>query len=161
MGVALVAPIPAILTNRFKMTVGQPDMRILTGVEMLVDCWLNVELKGQPPFYRHKSAALRMSNQSAPICGTQAFLASAYDQIDQNWKMAIDAGYSKPSRENWRWKRHLNLSPANQSPELNLERAIVRAGDEVWSNQMPTASGLVGSTTNKRAAVDLVQSVIE
>ncbi|MCH8073929.1 MAG: hypothetical protein IIA09_18510 [Proteobacteria bacterium] len=100
-------------------------MSILAGIGNLVDDWLKIEPKGQPPFYRHRLAA-------------------------------IDAGYSNPSKENWRWKGHLELSPENKSPELRLERSIVRNCGENWSNQMPTASGLVGPAADKRAAVDLV-----
>ncbi len=50
----------------------------------------------------------------------------------------------------------MELSPANTSPELKLERLIVDACGDSWSNQMPTASGLVGPAADKRAAVDLV-----
>jgi hypothetical protein len=39
---------------------------------------------------------------------------------------------------------------------LLLEREIVNKCGEDWSNQMPAASGLVGPSTDKRAAVDLV-----
>ncbi len=131
-------------------------MSILSGIEIHVDDWLKTAPKGKPPYYRHRAAANELTRRSAAITGTLEFLDTCYSQIHQNWLDAIDAGYSKPSRENWRWKRHLNLSPQNKSPELKLERAIVNACGENWSNQMPTASGLVGPAANKRAAVDLV-----
>lgn len=131
-------------------------MSILSGIGNLVDEWLMIEPKGQPPYYRHRSAANELTCRDMPITGTLAFLEASYEQIHKNWLAAIDAGYSKPSRENWRWKRHLLLSPANKSPELKLERSIVRNCGENWSNQMPTASGLVGPATDKRAAADLV-----
>ncbi len=131
-------------------------MSILAGIGSLVDEWLRIELMGKPPHYRHRSAALELSRRNEPITGTRDFLEAGYEQIHNNWLAAIEAGYSNPSKENWRWKRHLELSPANTSPELNLERAIVNALGEDWSNQTPTASGLVGPATDKRAAVDLV-----
>ena len=131
-------------------------MSILDGIGSLVDEWLQIEPKGKSPHYRHRSAALDLSRRSSPITGTLDFLDASYARIDDNWRAAIDAGYSNPSKENWRWKRHLDLSPANTSPELNLERSIIRACGDNWSNQMPTASGLVGPATDKRAAVDLV-----
>lgn len=131
-------------------------MSILSGIENHVDEWLKTAAKGKPPYYRHRAAANELTRRNTAITGTLEFLDTCYSQIHENWLGAIDAGYSKPSRENWRWKRHLNLSPQNKSPELRLERAIVNACGENWSNQMPTASGLVGSAANKRAAVDLV-----
>lgn len=131
-------------------------MSILDGTGSLVDEWLQVKPKGKPPCYRHRSAAIDLSQRKTPITGTLGFLEASYAQIHANWLAAVDAGYSNPSRENWRWKRHLEISRANLSPELNLERAIVNACGNDWSNQMPAASGLVGPATDKRAAIDLV-----
>ncbi len=131
-------------------------MSILAGIGNLVDDWLEVKAIGQAPHYRHRSAALDHSRRTVPIVGTGAFLEACYARIHSNWLAAIEAGYSKPSRENWRWKRHAALSAENKSPEIILERSIVGACGDNWSNQMPTASGLVGPATDKRAAVDLV-----
>ena len=118
-------------------------MRILTGIDELVDGWLDVEPKGKRPHYQHRAAANELTHRDAPITGTAAFLEASYDRIHANWLAAIKAGYTNPSKENWRWKRHLSLGTNNSSPELKLERAIVNACGENWSNQMPTASGLV------------------
>ena len=131
-------------------------MSILTGIDDLVDDWLNIEAKGKPPHYRHRAAANELTRREVPITGTQAFLEASYARIHSNWLAAINNGYTNPSKENWRWKRHLSLGTNNRSPELKLERAIVNACGENWSNQMPTASGLTGPATDKRAAVDLV-----
>ena len=131
-------------------------MSILAGIGNLVDDWLKINPKGKPPHYRHRAAANELSGRAAPIDGTREFLEASYALINANWLAAIEAGYTKPSKENWRWKRHLELGSKNSSPELNLERAIVGACGDNWSNQMPTASGLVGPATDKRAAVDLV-----
>jgi hypothetical protein len=131
-------------------------MSILAGIGSLVDQWLQIAPKGKPPYYRHRSAALDLSRRNSPINGTQDFLDASYAKIHSNWLAAIETGDSNPSKENWRWKRHLELSPENTSPELRLERSIVNACGDSWSNQMPTASGLVGPAADKRAAVDLV-----
>ncbi len=130
-------------------------MSILDGVGDLVDHWLKIEPKGKPPHYRHRAAANALSQRRSPITGTKAFLDAAYAKIHENWD-AKESGYAKPSIENWRWKRHLELGEGNVSPELQLERAIVNACGDDWSNQMPTASGLIGPAVDKRAAVDLV-----
>jgi hypothetical protein len=131
-------------------------MSILAGIGSLVDSWLAIPTKGQPPYCRHKSAAIDLSSRRMPITGTTEFLQASYTKIHRNWLTARKDGYFNPSKENWRWKRHLELSVANKSPELRLERAIVAACGENWSNQMPTASELVGPAIDKRAAVDLV-----
>jgi hypothetical protein len=131
-------------------------MRILTGIDELVDGWLGVEPKGKRPHYQHRAAANELTRRDEPITGTVAFLEASYDRIHDNWLAAIKAGYTNPSKENWRWKRHPSLGANNSSPELKLERAIVNACGENWSNQMPTASGLTGQATDNRAAVDLV-----
>ena len=131
-------------------------MSILSGIGDLVDAWLQVEPKGKPPYYRHRAAANALTRRDSPINGTRDFLAASYAQIHNNWLAASEAGLSRQSKENWRWKRHLDLGDGNKSPELKLERAIVGACGDDWSNQMPTASGLVGSAANRRAAVDLV-----
>ena len=131
-------------------------MSILTGIDELVDSWLEVGPKGTPPHYRQRAAANELTRRETPITGTRAFLEASYARIHANWLAAIDAGYTNPSKENWRWKRHRSLGADNSSPELKLERAIVNAYGENWSNQMPTASGLTGPAADKRAAVDLV-----
>ena len=132
-------------------------MSILAGIGNLVDQWLRIAPNGKPPYYRHKTAANDLSLRREPITGTSEFLQASYSKIHKNWLTARkNTGYFNPSKENWRWKRHLELSDANKSPELRLERAIVTACGENWSNQMPTASGLVGHAIDKRAAVDLV-----
>ena len=131
-------------------------MSILAGIGNLVDDWLKIEAKGQAPHYRHRSAALELTCRNEPVVGTMVFLEACIARIHSNWLAAIDTGYSKPSRENWRWKRHANLFAENKSPEIILERSIVSACGDGWSNQMPTASGLVGPSSDKRAAVDLV-----
>jgi hypothetical protein len=131
-------------------------MSILQGIDELVDDWLDVEPIGKPPYFRHKSTAIELSRRTTRIRDARPFLDACYSRIQQNWLAAIDSGYTNPSKENWRWKRHLDLAPQNASPELQLERAIVASCGESWSNQMPVASGLVGPASNKRAAVDLV-----
>lgn len=132
-------------------------MSILNGIGELVDAWLGVSPKGSPPYYRHKSAALGLGERNAPIIGTSEFLEAVYEKIQQNWKVLSARGDSRPSRENWRWKRHTTLADSNQSKEVVLERALVLALGENWSNQVPVASGLAGPVTDKRAAIDLVR----
>ena len=56
----------------------------------------------------------------------------------------------------WRWEKQRTLSVNNQSPEVRIERAIVRLLDDNWANQVPAASGLTNAN-DKRCAVDLIR----
>jgi hypothetical protein len=129
---------------------------VLEGIGDMVNNWLKLPQKGKSPYCQHKSAALALSNRATRIHGTDKFLTDAYNRINRNWANAVRTGESSYSKKNWRWKRHLETSAGNPSAEITLERAIVSALGEDWSNQMPTASGLVGPNANKRSCVDLV-----
>ena len=92
-------------------------MSVLTGIGSMVDKWLRLQPIGQPPCYRHKTAALALSDRTISIYGTEKFLTDAYNRIHKNWCNAVSDGRSSHSQENWRWKRHLETSSANTSPE--------------------------------------------
>lgn len=136
-------------------------LSVIKAAEALVDEWLEIEPKGVPPCYRHASAALELSKRESPIGGTLKFLEAGYAQINEAWLRTKENGYCRPSRENWRWKRHKNLKDANKSPEVLLERGIVKTFGSNWCNQVPVASGLVGPAIDKRAAIDLVRQLDE
>ncbi|RYD64480.1 MAG: hypothetical protein EOP84_32700 [Verrucomicrobiaceae bacterium] len=68
-----------------------------------------------------------------------------------------------PSIQNWRWyDPRAEIAAHNTSPEVSLERAIVRdiktSGRRDWSNQVPVASGIIAGSANSRRAIDLVHS---
>lgn len=137
--------------------VSTAQLGILQGIHDLVDEWLEIPPVGKAPYYRHRAAAVHVRDQPPTERRTRQFLEMYLARINQNWQNAVTRGYFGPSKQNWRWKRHLEHAIANKSPEVLLERAIVRACGEEWSNQMPTASGLISATADRRAAVDLVQ----
>jgi hypothetical protein len=122
-----------------------------------VDKWLKPEPKGSPPYYKHRAAALALSQRQTPITGTDKFFTEVLHRLDLDWLEAKHASRSSPSKQNWRWKRHLETVPHNPSPEVTLERAIVRAMGDNWSNQMPTVSGVMSPHSDKRSSVDLVE----
>lgn len=72
-------------------------MSILAGIGSLVDERLQIEPKGKPPCYRHRSAALDLSRRNAPVSGTLEFFEASYDLIHSNWLAAIEAGSTNPS----------------------------------------------------------------
>jgi len=128
---------------------------ILHGTDLLVDPWLGLTSKGKPPLFRHKSAALQLSKRKN-IPSSHGFLTSAYSHIDHNWHRALKNGKYSKSKENWRFEKRTDMSPKNSSEEVSLERAIVRAADDHWANQVPTSSGLVGRSSDKTRNIDLV-----
>tara|TARA_E500000305_G_scaffold110195_1_gene117394 strand:+ start:509 stop:1291 length:783 start_codon:yes stop_codon:yes gene_type:complete len=110
---------------------------------------------------RHRSALLELGGLGHLLKGS---VVAAYDKIEENWHRAKREGRGSPSRENWRWwKPQLQIAKVNQSPEVVLERAIARCfhkrHPEIWSNQVPTASGIVSPRSEKRRAIDLVEKL--
>ena len=106
---------------------------------------------------RHRSALLRL----APFDGA-ALVATIHRTIADDYVRGGASANKDLSRENWRWQTlQPRISAHNPSPEVRVERAIAaacqRLGRRDWANQVPTASGLLGSTRDRRRAIDLVR----
>jgi hypothetical protein len=128
----------------------------MDGTARQVDNWLQPKCRGNPPLYRHKSAALQLSNRK-DIPSAQEFLAEAYSQIDHNWHRAVAEDRYSQSKENWRFTQRTEIAPHNSSEEVGLERRIIQAADDQhWANQVPTSSGLVGRASDSARNIDLV-----
>lgn len=63
-------------------------------------------------------------------------------------------GWKNKAGKNWNWDTSFHYT--TDSPEVRLERELVRAGSGVWARQMATSSGVQGHRINKRRAIDLV-----
>jgi hypothetical protein len=108
---------------------------------------------------RHRSALLELGAHGEIPAGS---VEVAYETIAANWGRCRSGATSVVSGANWRWRLpQLTLAAHNRSPEVLLERAIVNACErtcrEEWSNQVPVASGIAGSSQDHRRAIDLVQ----
>lgn len=79
-----------------------------------------------------------------------------YARVKENRKQASGTYRGTPSKKNWTLRSQIELSDRNKSPEVVLERKIVKALRGRCFNQMPTASGLVNQSADKRRAIDLV-----
>jgi hypothetical protein len=102
----------------------------------------------------HKSALLKLSKKKAFPAGT---VDAAYSRIASNWQRCREAGRGSLSAANWRWHDpQTSISDHNKSPEVQLERALMRLGRSDWSNQVPVASGIAGAMAERRRAIDLV-----
>ena len=130
---------------------------ILDGVEEIIDGFFDVKEIGTRPHYGHKTACLRLSGN--PPDGLNGFdlIEEVFKRIETNWKNSPRRKQGKsPSRENWRYEPREHY--ASKSPEVQLEREIVKACSD-WRNQVPTSSGLVGDHDDKVRNIDLVAKV--
>jgi hypothetical protein len=95
--------------------------------------------------------AQRLSGGERSSYDAASFSSGLYSLVEQS-----GLGSSRrPSQENWRLKKMPAISANNRSPEKRLEKAIVQDLGDEWTNQMPTASGLVTSGERQRN-IDLV-----
>lgn len=132
---------------------------IFEGVDDLIDQALGVTRIGTTaPHYRHKSSALAL-NGKPPYFSASAILRAALDRIYENWHTAQRISPRRASAENWRWKKQLHISDKNKSPEKQVEKRIAAICDENWVNQVPTASGLVNSSSEQHCNIDLVHRI--
>jgi hypothetical protein len=109
--------------------------------------------------FASKSAASELARNGI---GTEAatLVPALFALLDQNWARALQ-GATSHSRQNFRWwLPQTSLADGNLSPEVSLERelirAIVAAKRSDWSNQVPLISGIAGPHAFKKRAVDLV-----
>jgi len=131
-------------------------MSILAGVDEIIDRHLRVTSIGSSsPHYKHKTSCIRLSG--APIAGFSAsdLVEQMLEKVESNWAESPRREYPGPSIENWRWKKNLDISSRNTSPETKLEKAIARILDHNWVNQIPTASGLFSADADKHRNIDL------
>lgn len=112
---------------------------------------------------RHWSAMLKLNKAPPNALTGVAVVEQMFAQVEGNWTKCLSILSRPPSTQNWRWfEPQLEISPENRSPEVTLERAIVRAAKAAdrrdWSNQIPIAAGILAGAGNNRRAIDLVHS---
>ncbi|MBL1430221.1 MAG: hypothetical protein COA60_001645 [Robiginitomaculum sp.] len=111
-------------------------------------------LLGSHQNLKQKSTCAKLSATEDRIKNIEPLVTDMYARIRRNWTGR------KPSSSNWKLRRPSELNPNNRSAEVLLERAIVilskRGLLDNWYNQMPIASGLLDSSSDKRAAIDWV-----
>lgn len=105
---------------------------------------------------RHRSALLRLD-----VPASIDLPALVFGTVARNWADGGAAANLNRSRQNWRWTLQPQISAANRSPEVVLERAIAAAcvahQRSDWANQIPVASGLIAGAADGRRAIDLAQ----
>lgn len=135
------------------MTLVHPStIDLFTGIHDLINARFGV------PDYRTKTSLRLVARASGTIDG-EAFVQSLFELLRENWLRALPN--ARISRQNFRWHDpQRGISDQNSSPEVTLERALIRAavgcGRMDWSNQVPVISGIAGARAYKRQAIDLV-----
>ena len=130
---------------------------VLQGSGALIDAFLDCPAVGRPPHYRHKEAMLRLCAQNPVHPSGRSLLARLADLVGRNCEAASGRYTPKPSKQNWRFTSRTVIGSQNLSPEVTLERAIVRSMGTTFANQVPTASGLAGPNVDKTRNIDLVR----
>lgn len=131
---------------------------ILSCVDAEIDSYLfSKEQLQEGRRYEHKSSCIALSDPPSQFNGND-LIAAIYDRIEKN---LMRRPKRSPSPENWKLRSTCNQGTVktgknNTSDEVTLERAIVQRWPNKWTYQMPVASGLFGSISDKRRAVDLV-----
>jgi hypothetical protein len=137
---------------------------ILACVDAEIDhCLFNKDQLQEGFRYEHKHSCNVLSKTPPSSFDGSELIAAIYDRIEKN---LMHRPKRDPSAENWKlrpWNEQDAITAniknkKNKSDEVTLERAIAKKWQEKWTYQMPIASGLFGSITDKRRAVDLVHS---
>jgi hypothetical protein len=117
---------------------------ILDGVHDIIDTMLQCGV-GTPPRYRHRTNYLALDISTLD---GRLLVEEIYAQMcrNVNGRTVERAG----SRENWRWAKQTCMNECNPSREKRLEKVIARAAGDDWVNQIPTASGVMGSQERHR-----------
>lgn len=103
-----------------------------------------------------RTELIRLCRQPPDVDGA-ALADRLLDKVRTNWRSGREARGKPPSRENWRFRPVGTISRLNTSPEVTFERNFIATTNGDWANQVPTASGILGTHTDKRRAIDLVR----
>lgn len=129
---------------------GRSPASLLLGVDAAVSGALGIAN------VRHRSALHRLR-----IPASVDIAAIVHRVIAANWIAGRASENKDRSRQNWRWTLQPQISGANRSPEVILERAIASAcaaaGRSDWANQIPVSSGLIKGASDGRRAADLAR----
>lgn len=131
----------------------RPATSVFDGVDELIgerfDSW------GVDRRYRSKTACKDLNSRPAFNAeGAEMLLRQVLNQVRSN--LASLAVRREPSRENWRFEKKLWMANHASSPEKILEKSIAQVAGDAWTNQMPTASGLVTASADRSRNIDLV-----
>mgnify|MGYP006271028645 CR=1 FL=1 len=134
---------------------------ILAGIDGLIDAWCGLSdpvRYGETPRHASRQAAIDLSEHGGPLGSSAGSpdAAELFRQIlEKSGRNHAAAGGRQASSAAWSLRKTVTLSPDSTSPEKILEKLVVQLLGDQWSNQVPTASGLVPNADTHRN-VDLV-----
>src|SRR5437899_916001 len=128
---------------------------LLDGFQEIIDAHLGVKN------FRTRTAALQLAARKPLVLDGEEFVPALFERLDANWSAILPGVAKPPSLQNFRWHEpQLAIGNGNASPEVTLERALIRACMRAnrtdWSNQVPLISGIAGPHAYKKCAIDLV-----
>jgi len=129
---------------------------IIDGCDELIDTFLGITHIGKSPCFNHKLSYQYLADSPLNDTEFQVLIGNLYERIFANWKNSIEHYDKPPSKENWRFVKQLDMASSNTSPETILEKTLTQSSDNSLVNQVPTSSGLVGSTQDKKRNLDMV-----
>ncbi len=134
-------------------------MSIYNKVDDIIDECLRLKHIGtKSPHYGNKKSCQEINRKSKNDFDIGLMLKKIFNQIEKNYE-TFSRDPNDFSKENWRWEKKPKISPNNRNPETVLEKAIVNATGNDWTNQIPVASGLTSSTSQKHAAIDMAREI--
>ena len=83
------------------------------------------------------------------------------EAVEARWREVNGDSPRRASIQNWRFTLNPEIRDDNPSIEKQVEKRVAQLavggllGRDQWANQVPVASGVLNSTANKSAAVDL------
>ncbi len=132
-------------------------VNIVDGVDSIIDQALSIVDIGKAPHYKHRESCVSLKS-NPPSFDAFNLICQIYDQIERNFKDPDNRFHSSgPSEKNWRFEKILNVSTNNYSKEKTLEKTIAEITSSDWVNQVPTASGIINSASDKLRNIDLVR----
>jgi hypothetical protein len=128
---------------------------LFDGFQDIVDVHLGIKK------FRTRTAALQFFARKPFVLDGEGFVRAVFDRLDANWRAIMPRVSKPPSMQNFRWHHpKSSIGDGNASPEVTLERALIRAcinaNRKDWSNQVPVVSGIAGPRAYKKCAIDLV-----
>lgn len=136
--------------------------KIFDAVDEIIDRHLGTASVGSAaPHYRciEAARALRRSPFGFSAC---SLLEEITAQLELNLRAKNARWFEKgASDQNWRWKKNTSLSQRVEVDEKTVEKLIAATCGSDWVNQVPTASGLVDSSGEKKCSIDLVHRIGE
>jgi len=131
-------------------------MSITKGLSNIIDSFFDLDNVGSSPHYRHKASSLRLAAGNLPSVDGRLLLQQLYDQIEENRHETVRPASIPPSEQNWILQSNPVYADENTSPEVTLERELIRSYGDGLYNQVSTSSGLIDARLDKARNIDLV-----